>query len=89
MSSSHHKSQISPESFGLNFIYGFTCSNISVFVVMIFFSVFYRIENDHRDLNPNGKRTIWKDFNVYFPKFETPSNSDFNFSRYLPLKPKK
>ena len=87
-SSSHNKSQICPQLFGLIYNRGFSAKNFQFSFLLTSFSLSKRIENEQYNIYRYGKRTLFKGIIVYFPKNLTFSKSDFNFLRYLPLKPK-
>ena len=87
-SSSHNKSQICPQLFGLIYNRGFSAKKFPFSFLLTSLPFSKRIGNDQYNIYRYGKRTLFKGIIVYFPKNASFSKSDLNFLRYLPLKPK-
>ena len=87
-SSSHNKSQICPQLFGLIYNWGFSAKNFQFSVLLTLLLLLLGLKAYKRNVYRYGKRTLFKGIIVYFPKNLSFWKSDFNFLRYLPLKPK-
>ena len=67
-SSSHNKSQICPQLFGLIYNRGFSAKNFQFSFLLTSFSLSKRIENEQNNIYRYGKWTLFKGIIVYFPK---------------------